>query len=130
MKQNFVSLHPYLKAHRGKFDVVRAAFQQFVQKTGSEKEVLFYGFTVNGDEFLCREAYQTAAGLLTHLNNVDALLKELLKIADLNRLEVHGPAPELEKLKASLAHLNPAYFTLEASLAESSKQRPGLPGAE
>ncbi len=39
---------------------------------------------------LCREGYIEADGLLAHLANVDALLKEALKIADLTR-EVHGP---------------------------------------
>ena len=29
------------------------------------------------------------------------------------RLEVHGPAAELEKLKKPLAHLNPVLFALE-----------------
>jgi len=33
-----------------------------------------------------------------------------LKIADLNRLEVHGPVAELEKLRTPLAHLKPAWF--------------------
>ena len=32
-------------------------------------------------------------------------MKHLLAIADLTRLEIHGPAEELEKLKAPLAHL-------------------------
>jgi hypothetical protein len=85
-------------------------------KTAPEKENLFYGFTVNGDEVLCREAYETADGVLAHLDNIGALLAEVLKIADLTRLEVHGPAAELEKLKKPLAHLNPKWFTLEAEL--------------
>jgi hypothetical protein len=37
----------------------------------------------------------------------------MLKIADLTRVEVHGLAEELEKLKGPLAHLNPAWFTVE-----------------
>jgi hypothetical protein len=37
----------------------------------------------------------------------------MLTIVDLTRLEVHGPAAELEKLKAPLAHLNPAWFEVE-----------------
>jgi hypothetical protein len=41
----------------------------------------------------------------------------MLKVADLIRIEVHGPAEELEKLKAPMAHLNPAWFTLEANLS-------------
>jgi hypothetical protein len=36
-------------------------------------------------------------------------------MADLTRVEVHGPAAELEKLKKPLAHLNPSWFTLEAT---------------
>jgi hypothetical protein len=50
------------------------------------------------------------------LENVGALLAEMLIQADLTRVEVHGPAEELEKLKGPLAHLNPAWFTLEVTL--------------
>jgi hypothetical protein len=112
---NFVSLYPYFKVHPGKLEVVKAGFPRFVEKTATEKENLFYGFTVNGDEMFCREGYETAEGVLAHLDNIGALLTELLTMADLTRLEVHGPAAELEKLKAPLAHLNPKWFTLEAS---------------
>jgi hypothetical protein len=81
-----------------------------VEKTASEEKNLFYGFTVNGDEVFCREAYANAEGLLAHLENVGALLAEALKMADLIRVEVHGPAAELDKLREPLAHLNPAWF--------------------
>ena len=116
MRGNFVSLHPYFKAHPGKREAAKSAFPRFVEKTATEKENLFYGFTINGDEIFCREAYQSADGLLAHLENVGAELAEMLKVAELIRLEVHGPARELEKLKAPLAHLNPAWFTLKASV--------------
>jgi len=116
MKSDFVSLHPYFKAHPGKLEQVKAGLPKFVEATASEKECLFYGFTVNGDEFLCREAYKSAGGVLDHLDNVGELLAEVLKIANLTRLEIHGPATELEKLKEPLAHLNPNWFALEASL--------------
>jgi quinol monooxygenase YgiN len=112
---NFVSLHPYFKAHPEKLEAAKAIFSRFVEKTATENDNLFYGFTVNGDEIFCREAYGSAAGLLTHLENVAAPLAEMLEVADLIRIEVHGPAEELEKLKAPLAHLNPAWFVLEAS---------------
>jgi hypothetical protein len=109
---NFVSLHPYFKVHPGKLDVFKAGFQAFVEKTASEEKNLFYEFTLNGDEVFCREAYTDAEGLLTHLDNIGPLLTEALKIADLIRLEVHGPAAELEKLRAPLAHLKPEWFVL------------------
>ena len=113
MKSNFVSLHPYFKVHPGKLEAVKAGFPRFVEKTATEKENLFYGFTVNGDEILCREAYESAEGVLAHLENIGALLAEMLTMADLTRFEVHGPAEELEKLKGPLAHLNPKSFALE-----------------
>jgi len=119
MKPSFVSLHPYFKAHPGKLERVKAALRHFVEKTAAEQENLFYGFSINGDEIFCREAYESAEGLLAHLDNVGALLAEMLKFADLTRVEVHGPAKELEKLKGPLAHLKPAWFTLEASLSRS-----------
>ena len=75
--------------------------------------MLFYEFSWNGDELFCREAYENAEGVLAHLDNVGTLLAELLTMANLTRFEVHGPTAELEKLKTPLAHLNPAWFTLE-----------------
>jgi hypothetical protein len=86
----------------------------FVEKTKTEEKNLFYGFTINGDEIFCREGYTDADGILAHLDNVGALLAEALKIADLIRLELHGPAKELDKLREPLAHLNPAWFISES----------------
>ena len=114
---NFVSLHPYFKVHPGKLEAFKAGLPAFVEKTKTEKKNLFYDFTINGDEVLCREAYIDAEGLLAHLANVDALFKEALKIADLIRLEVHGPAQELDKLRAPLADLKPAWFARECGIS-------------
>jgi len=107
---NFVSLHPYFKVHPGKLEAFKAGFAAFLEKTKTEPENLFYAFTVNGDEVFCREGYVDAEALLAHLENVGALLAEALKIADLTRLEVHGSAEELAKLKGPMAHLKPQWF--------------------
>jgi quinol monooxygenase YgiN len=109
---NFVSIHPYFKVHPGKLEAFKAAFPAFIEKTKSEEKNLFYEFSVNGDEVFCREGYIGAEGLLAHLDNIGALLAEALKIGDLVRLEIHGPAEELEKLRGPLAHLKPAWFTI------------------
>ena len=42
-----------------------------------------------------------------------SLLEEVLKIAELTRLEVHGPEAELAKLRQPIADLNPEFFALE-----------------
>ncbi|PYX29431.1 MAG: hypothetical protein DMG80_14565 [Acidobacteria bacterium] len=107
---NFVSLHPYFKVHPGKLDEFKKQFPTFVELTKSEPKNLFYEFSLNGDEVFCREGYVDAEGLLAHLDNVGAPLAKAMTIADLIRLEVHGPAAELEKLKEPLAHLKPEWF--------------------
>jgi hypothetical protein len=43
----------------------------------------------------------------------------MLTVADLTRVEVHGPSAELEKLKEPLAHLNPAWFTIQCSVKKT-----------
>jgi quinol monooxygenase YgiN len=110
---NFVTLHPYFKVHLGKLEAFKTGFPTFVEKTASEEKNLFYEFTINGDEVFCREGYTDAEGLLAHLDNVGPALAQALTIADLTRIEVHGPAAQLEKLKKPLAHLKPDWFVLE-----------------
>ena len=119
MRPDFVSLHPHFKAHAGKLEEIKTALPRFIEKTAQEKANLFYGFSINGDEIFCREGYIDAAGVLAHLDNIGALLAKTLTMADLTRVEVHGPAAELEKLKEPLAHLNPAWFAVECSLEKT-----------
>jgi len=104
---------PYFKVHSGKLDAFKALCERFVEKTNEEPKCLYYGFTFSGDQVHCREGYKDAEGLLVHLKNVGSLLEEALKIADLPRLEVHGPEGELAKLREPLSSLNPLFFTLE-----------------
>lgn len=107
------SIVPYFKVHEGKLDAFKTLCEQFVDKTVMEPKCLYYGFSFDGEQAHCREGYKDAQGVLAHLENVGALMEEALKIADLTRLEIHGPRDELEKLKEPLADLNPQYFTLE-----------------
>ena len=113
---NSVSIHPYFKVHPGQLAAIKALMPDFIAKTAPEPHNLYYGFTLNGDILFCREAYVDAAAALTHLTNVGPLLQELLKLADLTRLEIHGPAVELEKLKATLAPLNPIWFAYQTGV--------------
>ncbi len=110
---NCCTLVPYFKVANGKLDEFKALCEQFVNKTEEEERVLFYGFSFDGDQAHCREGYQDAEGILAHLQNVDALLKQALEMAEITRLEVHGPEHELEKLRGPLAELSPQFFTLE-----------------
>src|SRR5215470_4053269 len=100
----FVSLHPYFKVPSEKMPYLKAILPEFAAKTRNETGNLFYEFTINGDEVFCREGYV----------NVGAMLAQALTMADLIRIEVHGPAAELAKLKEPLAHLKPAWFELHS----------------
>ena len=111
-----VSIHPYFKVHPGKLDAFKASLPKFIEITRRETKCLYYDFTINDYEVFCREGYVDAEGVLTHLENVGALLGEALKIADLTRLELHGPAGELDKLKGPLTALNPAWFAFECGV--------------
>lgn len=92
---------PYFKVHDGKLSAFKSLCEQFVAKTRQEPACLYYGFSFDGDQVHCREGYTNAEGLLAHLENVGPLLQEALKIADITRLEVHGPETELAKLRQS-----------------------------
>ena len=113
---NVVSIHPYFKAHRGKLAAFKAAMPAFIEKTRTETGNLYYEFTVNGEEIFCREAYAGAAAALAHLANVGPELAEIFKIATVTRLEIHGPAAELDQLRGPMAQMNPAWFILEAGV--------------
>ena len=56
----------------------------------------------------------TVVGLVGSIRGrMGDLIAELLKLADLARLEFHGPADELEKLKGPAADLKPEWYALE-----------------
>lgn len=111
-----VSLHPYFKIRAGNLDAFIALMPAFVEKTATEPACLYYDFTRNDDMAFCREAYIGAEGVLAHLANVGELLGKFLELADLARLEVHGPAEEIAKLRAPLADLNPDFYVRETGL--------------
>jgi quinol monooxygenase YgiN len=113
---NCVCLVPYFKAFPGKEAEVRKMFPRFVEKTSLENGVVYYDFFSNGDEFYCREAYRDAAAALAHLTNVGVLLDEMMKLADLTRVEIHGSASEVAKVKESLEPLHPICFIHEHGL--------------
>ena len=110
------TLVPYFKIADGQLAAFKAIGERFVAKTRTETGCLHYAFSFAGQEAHCREGYDDAAGMLAHLENVGALLQEVLKISEITRLEVHGPAAELAKLREPLAGLNPKFFELEAGI--------------
>ena len=112
---NMVSIHPYFKARPGRMPQIKPLLAAMVAKASAEKDTLFYDFTINGDEIFCREAYLGAAGAAAHVKNVSPLIGEMVKLADVVRVEIHGPAAEVADLKPLLADLKPACFIREGA---------------
>jgi quinol monooxygenase YgiN len=108
-----VTIVPYIKVHTGKMQEFKALCERFVEKSKSEVGCLYYGFSFSGDTAFCREGYKNGDAALAHLENVGALLTEMLKLTDLIRFEIHGVESESAKLRAPLADFKPEYFTLE-----------------
>lgn len=107
------SIAPYFKVPAENLAQFKELCAKFVESSEQEAKCLYYGFTFDGEQVHCREGYSDAEGLLAHLDNVGPLLQEALQLAEIIRLEIHGPAAELDKLRAPLAELNPQFFTLE-----------------
>jgi len=107
------TLVPYFAIHPGQLDAFKAGVGPFVQRTRSEPGCVHYAFSFSGDVAHCREGYDDAQAVLAHLDNVGDLLQQALTISDLTRLEVHGPAAELDRLRGPMASLNPEFFVLE-----------------
>lgn len=104
---------PYFEVQEGKMDEFKALLPEMVAQTKEEPLCMFYSFFIHENTVHCREGYENALGVLKHVERIGPLLEKALAISEITRLEIHGPAPELAKLKEPLAELNPAYFTLE-----------------
>ncbi|MEM7697910.1 MAG: hypothetical protein AAF236_05840 [Verrucomicrobiota bacterium] len=113
---NAVTIHPYFKPHEGKRDAFIASLPSFVEKTSTEENCLFYDFTISEELIFCREGYVGAAGALHHLENVGEMLEQALTISDLVRLEVHGPAAELDQMREPLAELPVEWYIRETGV--------------
>ena len=109
-----VHLYPYFKMKRNEEfkQIWRDAYENTKAAAPQEKSHQ-YAFSFDGDMASCRESYGDAAGVLLHLKNVDKPLHAVLDgPAELDHIEVHGPADELEKLRPALGPLGAQFFTI------------------
>jgi len=119
LEDTVCTLVPYFVVQDGKLDEFKALGEQMVEKTRSEDEVVFYGFSFSGQKAHCREGYRSAAGVLAHLENVNELLGKALQIASIERLEVHAPAADVAALEGPLKELGPTFFTMESGFRKN-----------
>jgi len=108
-----VTLCPYFRLNDCK--KFKQIWQQDFRNFAHKSDCVHYsfGFTTDGRAH-CREAYKNAEAVLQHLADVDTPLKAVLNgPAELERLEVHGPKAEIDKLVEPLTPFNCKFFVSE-----------------
>ena len=98
-----VSIHPHFTIKDGKMDQCIALLEEILVLTkAKEPDCLFFNITACGsDKAYVREAYKDGAAALFHLKNMGHMIPKLFEVAEIN-VQVHGPAKEIEPLKAVL----------------------------
>jgi len=79
--------------------------------------MLYYGFSVAGDTVYCREGFKNAEAALLHGADVKGIIEGPMKAATAEnfKLNVVGPAAELEKLKPKLAPRGAVFWELDSN---------------
>jgi len=113
LTDDVVTLAPYFKIH----DLVafKRIWQEDYKNFAHKEDCVHYAFCFTDDRRAhCREAYPNAEKVLQPLADVDSPLKAVLNgPAELERLEVHGPQAEVNKLRDALSPLGCLFFVTE-----------------
>jgi hypothetical protein len=108
-----VTLAPYFKIKD--MDKFKSIWQEDYKNFAHKEDCVHYAFCFTNDNRAhCREAYPNAEKVLQHLADVDSPLKAVLDgPAELERLEVHGPKVEVDKLRDALSPLGCLFYVTE-----------------
>jgi len=120
-ENSMISVCPYFEVPEEKVQEFRAVFPDFYNRTKTENEMLFCGFTRAGSCFSCRESYSSAQGALAHMQNVAGPMSVAGKYV--KSMSIHGPQAELDKFKE--ANIPATYWVSTGGF--SRIRRPGVP---
>merc|ERR1719419_32469 len=108
-----------LLSQQGKWMNSRLDSQKFYAATKDgpgASGALYYGFGVAGDSVYCREGFKDAEAAAKHGADIKPIIEEPIKAVGAGnmRLNVVGPAAELEKLKPKLAPRGAVFWELDS----------------
>merc|ERR1712042_336777 len=114
-----ITILPEFVIPAGKLDEFKAGFAKFYAATNNGPGAagcLYYGFGFAGDSMYCREGYKTAEDCAKHGADVKEMIEEPMKAVGAGnfKLNVVGPAAELEKLKPKLAPRGAIFWELDS----------------
>jgi len=115
-----VTILPEYKVPAGKMAESKANFSKLYTATKGGKGAagtLYYGFSASGDTLYCREGFKNAEAAMLHGADIKDIMEGPMKsiTADNFKLNVVGPAAELEKLKPKLAPRGAVFWELDSN---------------
>jgi len=114
-----VTIIPEFVVPDGRMEEFKAGFAKFYSATKAgpgAAGMLFYGFAISGSSVYCREGYKNAEAALQHGADIKEMVQEPLKVVGAGNVKINvvGPAAELEKLKPRLAPRGAVFWELES----------------
>merc|ERR1719317_134010 len=114
-----ITILPEFVIPAGKVDEFKAGFSKFYAATKNGPGAagcLYYGFGFAGDSMYCREGYKSAEDCAKHGADVKEMIEEPMKAVGAGnfKLNVVGPAADLEKLKPKLAPRGAIFWELDS----------------
>jgi quinol monooxygenase YgiN len=107
--ENFCTMTPQYTIKD--WDAARPIMQQIIDRSNQEPGCTYFGWEKSGNKLNSRENFTDGNAMRAHIENVKPLLEQLKSgPALLDKLELHGPDKEMEKIKDVAASLNPEYF--------------------
>ena len=98
------SSHPTFKVTD--WDAAAPLVQEFIDRTALEEGCVYFGWASKGDDLSWHGNYASGEALRRHFANVRSLIEALdAGPANLTRLELHGPAAELDKARTETSGL-------------------------
>lgn len=103
LETKVVSIHPHFTIRDGKTQKCIEILEEILEITKTkEPDCLFFNITIcRPHKAFVREAYKDGAAASNHLKNMSHMIPKLFEIADI-KVEIHGPANEIEPLKEIL----------------------------
>mmetsp|Transcript_159670 Transcript_159670/g.291372 ORF Transcript_159670/g.291372 Transcript_159670/m.291372 type:complete len:594 (+) Transcript_159670:96-1877(+) len=108
-----VTLFSYYDYADGNRSHVEAIMAGVITLTKEEPGNLFYGWAHRDTGYVIKDCYVNAQAYLDHVLNMQQLRQNAAKVYSLTKVEVHGPAKELEKLKTVLSASTTTYWAAE-----------------
>jgi len=114
-----ITILPEFVVPAGKMDEFKAGFPKFYAATKNgpgASGAFYYGFGIAGDSVYCREGFKDAEAAAKHGADIKPIIEEPIKAVGAGnmRLNVVGPAAELEKLKPKLAPRGAVFWELDS----------------